>query len=96
MNKNDQVILAVTGQVCDQGFTRLGRLAPAVTESSFFKDLPAVGGDKLVRRLEGDDINVALDGLEKDKIFAPILVEISGNDIIEVSVLDRSFVSVQF
>src|SRR5688572_27174426 len=96
MDDNDEVVFAVIREVGDESFARFGKLVAAAAEGALLEDLPTVCGNEVVRLFEGDEVKVALAGFEEDQVFAFVAVEIAGNDVMEITVLDGSFVAVKF
>ena len=96
MDDDDKVVFAVVGEVGDERFARFREFVAAAAEGAFLENLPTVRGNEIVRFFEGDEVEITLTGFEKDEVFAFVAVEIAGNDIVEVTVLDGSFVAVEF
>jgi len=96
VDDDDKVVFAVVREVGDERFARFGKFVAAAAEGAFLEDLPAIRGDEVVRFFEGDEVEIAFAGFEEDEVFAFVTVEIAGNDVVEITILDRSFVAVQF
>ena len=95
MDEDDEVVLFIAGHVCDNRLARLGKIAATAAEGAFFEDLPAVGGYQFVVGIEDDEIQIIAGGFKKDQVFAAIVVQVAGDNIIEAAILDRSFIAVQ-
>src|ERR1044071_9078660 len=95
VDEDSEIVFAVAGEVGDNGFAGFGKIAATIAEGAFLEDLPAVGRDEFVVGVEDDEVEVVAGCLKKDKIFAAMVVQIAGDDIIEPGVFDGGFVAVK-
>ena len=96
MDEDDEVVFVVARNIGNHGFARFRKIAATAAEGAFFEDLPAIGGDEFVMRIEDDEVEVVMRGFKKDEVFAAIAVEVSRNNVVEMGVLDWSFIAVEF
>ena len=96
VDEDDEVVLAVAGHVGHDGFARFGEIGAAAAEGALLEDLPAVGRDQLVAGVEDDEVEVVPGGFQEDQVLAAIVVQVAGDDVVEVAVLDGRFVAVEF
>ena len=74
MHQDDEIILLVTGDVGDDGFARFEGVVAPRAKGALFKNRPAVPWHQLVRLFEGNQIQVVFGRLQKDKVFASVVV----------------------
>ena len=91
-----QVVLAVASHVSHHGLARFGKIRAAAAEGALLEDLPAVGRDQLVPGVEDHQVQVVLRSFKEYQVLAAIVVQVPGDHIRQVPVLDRRFVAVEF
>ena len=96
MDNDDQIVFLVAGDIDDQRFARLGLIAAPATKRSLFEDLPSRGRNEFAVRIKDDEVEIVFGGFEKDQVLASILVQIAGDDIMQLAVFDGSLVAIQF
>src|SRR5579884_1727850 len=95
VDENNEVVLAVPGDIGHERFTRLWQIAAATAECPFFEHLPAVRRNKLAMRIEDDQVEIVLGRFEEHQVLPSVIVEVAGDDIVEMTVLDGRFVAVE-
>ena len=96
MDQQHQVGLVVPGEVGHEGLARFGGLdGPALAEGSLLEHLPSCGWDEPVGFLEGDEVHVGLGGFEEDEVASPVLVEVTGGDVMKEAVLDGCLIAIE-
>ena len=95
MDDHDQIILAITGDISHDGFSRFGKLARATAKTFLLEHLPSVRRHELVLRVKNHQIKIVSGRLEKDEVLATVVRQVAGNDVAEETIFDWRLVTIQ-
>src|SRR5690242_14800376 len=95
MDEHNQIVLPMARHVGHEGLARLRQIAAARAESALFKNLPAIGRHELVVGIENNQIEIILGCLKKNEVLAAVIIQVTGYDVIQVSVFNWSLITIQ-